>query len=88
MSMLEATWIFEYFIRMPKVAHLASQEEEEETEQVDDNLEKCNIIELKDKLRAMNLPVSGRKAELIQRIRNAKWYLQKVGIPDLHQGER
>ena len=48
------------------------QEEEEETEQVDDNLEKCNIIELKDKLRAMNLPVSGRKAELIQRIRNAK----------------
>ena len=49
------------------------EEEEEETEQVDDNLEKCNIIELKDKLRAMNLPVSGRKAELIQRIRNAKW---------------
>lgn len=48
-------------------------QEEEETEQVDDNLEKCNIIELKDKLRAMNLPVSGRKAELIQRIRNAKW---------------
>lgn len=47
-------------------------QEEEETEQVDDNLEKCNIIELKDKLRAMNLPVSGRKAELIQRIRNAK----------------
>lgn len=46
--------------------------EEEEEELADDNLEKCSVIELKDKLRAMNLPVSGRKAELIQRIREAK----------------
>ena len=45
---------------------------EEEEELVDDNLEKCSVIELKDQLRAMNLPVSGRKAELIQRIRQAK----------------
>ena len=35
-------------------------------------LEKMTIIELKDKLRAMDLPVSGRKAELIDRIRNAR----------------
>lgn len=48
------------------------EEEEEEEELADDNLEKCSVIELKDKLRAMNLPVSGRKAELIQRIREAK----------------
>lgn len=47
-------------------------DEEEEEELVDDNLEKCSVIELKDQLRAMNLPVSGRKAELIQRIRQAK----------------
>lgn len=47
-------------------------DEEEEEELADDNLEKCSVIELKDKLRAMNLPVSGRKAELIQRIREAK----------------
>ena len=49
------------------------QEEEEPINQpVSDDLEKCSVIELKDKLRAMNLPVSGRKAELIQRIREAK----------------
>ena len=34
---------------------------EEEEDLVDDNLEKCSVIELKDKLRAMNLPVGGAK---------------------------
>ena len=31
----------------------------------------CTVVQLKDKLRAAGLPVSGRKAELIERLNNA-----------------
>ena len=37
----------------------------------DGKLEEFTVAELKDRLRAANLPVSGRKAELIERLRHS-----------------
>ena len=48
------------------------EEEEESTGAEVDNLESLTVIELKEELRKMDLPLSGRKAELIKRIRDAK----------------
>ena len=36
-----------------------------------DDLSSYTVVQLKDKLRAAGLPVSGRKAELIERLNNA-----------------
>jgi hypothetical protein len=40
------------------------------TTQNDDELDKCTVTILKEKLRNAGLPVSGKKAELIERLRN------------------
>ena len=33
-----------------------------------DDLSRCTVVELKEKLRAAGLPISGRKAELVERL--------------------
>ena len=45
-------------------------EEEEEEEEEEVEFETLKVVELKDLLRAKGLPVSGRKAELIERLRS------------------
>ena len=48
-------------IRSPHVRMLSS----------DEDLSKCTVVQLKEKLRAAGLPVSGRKADLIARLTGA-----------------
>ena len=57
---------------MKKVKVKDPEEEDDEEEEEDEELEKLSVIELKDKLRQMNLRVTGKKVELVQRIREAK----------------
>lgn len=44
-------------------------------------LENMTVIELKDRLRNKNLPVSGNKAELVVRLRGGKKTIQKDSVP-------
>ena len=46
-----------------------SEEDDEDEEEEEEVLENLTCAQLKQRLRAINKPVGGRKAELIQRIR-------------------
>mmetsp|Transcript_19734 Transcript_19734/g.35053 ORF Transcript_19734/g.35053 Transcript_19734/m.35053 type:complete len:224 (+) Transcript_19734:82-753(+) len=54
-----------------EAAIMAEEEAEAESCEIDDDLEGCTVSALKGHLRARSLPVSGKKAELIERLREA-----------------